>query len=180
MNTIITILSVIIAVGILLMIAVSIYNHFQDYIIRINEANVSIDAVLRKRFDLLNKASSIIKNNTKDEQNVISMIAKLRSKNLTNFELDRNLYEAINEFHMVKERHEELQTNEKLLKIEINLIESESEIVGLRKYYNDIVTDYNKLVKSFPSGIIAFIKRYKVKAYFDGSSLDNQIRTVRL
>ena len=27
-------------------------------------------------------------------------------------------------------------------------MESESEIVGLRKYYNDIITDYNKLVKT--------------------------------
>ena len=99
---------------------------------------------------------------------------------MTNFELDRNLYDAINEFHVVKEKHEELQTNEKFLKIEINLMESESEIVGLRKYYNDIVTDYNKLVKSFPSNIVAFFKRYKVKEYFDGNSLDNKIRTVRL
>ncbi len=180
MNTIVTILSLVIAIGLLLIFCVSIYNHFQDYIIRINEANVSIEAVLRKRFDLLNKASSIIKNNAKEEQNIIDMISKLRSKKLTNFELDRNLYDAINEFHVVKEKHEELQTNEKFLKIEINLIESESEIVGLRKYYNDIVTDYNKMVKSFPSNIIAFIKRYKVKEYFDGNSLDNQIRTVRL
>ena len=179
MNTIITVLAIIIATGVLLIALVSIYNHFQDYIIRINEAEVSIDAVLRKRFDLLNKASSIIKNNTKDEQNIIDMISKLRSKKLTNYQLDRNLYEAINEFHVVKDKHEELQTNEKFLKIEINLMESESEIVGLRKYYNDIITGYNKMVKSFPSNIVAFVKRYKVKEYFDGSSLDKN-RTVRL
>lgn len=180
MNTIITILSAIIAIGIILIIAASIYNHFQDYIIRINEANVSIDAVLRKRYDLLNKAASIIKNNAKEEQNILDMISKLRSKKLTNFELDRNLYEAINEFHVVKEKYEGLQTNEKFLKIEINLMESESEIVGLRKYYNDIVTDYNKLVKSFPSNIIAFIKGYKTKDYFDGTNMDNKIGTVKL
>ena len=179
MNTIITVLAIIIATGVLLIALVSIYNHFQDYIIRINEAEVSIDAVLRKRFDLLNKASSIIKNKTKDEQNIIEMISKLRSKKLTNYQLDRNLYEAINEFHVVKDKHEELQTNEKFLKIEINLMESESEIVGLRKYYNDIITGYNKMVKSFPSNIVAFVKRYKVKEYFDGSSLDKN-RTVRL
>lgn len=179
MDTLTIVLSTIIVVGVLLIILASIYNRFQDYIIRINEAEVSIDAVLRKRFDLLNKASSIIKNNAKEEQNIIEMISKLRSKKLTNFELDRNLYEAINEFHIVKDKHEELQTNEKFLKIEINLMESESEIVGLRKYYNDIITNYNKMVKSFPSNLIAFIKRYKVKEYFDGSSLDKK-GTVRL
>ncbi len=180
MNTLTTILSIIIAVGVILIFIVSMYNHFQDYIIRINEAEVSIDAVLRKRFDLLNKASSIIKNNAKEEQNIIEMISKLRSKKLTNFELDRNLYDAINEFHIVKDKHLELQTNDKFLKIEINLIESESEIVGLRKYYNDIITDYNKMVKSFPTNIVAVIKGYKTKQYFDGSSLDSKNGTVRL
>ena len=37
----------------------TIYNKFQEYIIRINEADVSIDSVLRKRYDLLNKSISI-------------------------------------------------------------------------------------------------------------------------
>ena len=77
---------------------VSVYNRFQNYIIRINEAEVNIDSILRKRFDLLNKSISVIKVNTKEE-NVLEMISKLKSKKLTNFELDRQLYDAINEFN---------------------------------------------------------------------------------
>lgn len=176
---IITLLSVII-VGIVLIILVAIYNHFQDYIIRINEAEVNVDAVLRKRFDLLNKAISIIQSNIENEEEVLKGVEDLRSKKLTNFELDRGLYSVINEFHIFKEKYSQLQSNEEFLKIDINLMESESEIVGLRKYYNDIITDYNKLVKSFPSNLIALLKNYKAKDYFDGTNIDNEKRSIRL
>lgn len=180
MNTIMTILSLIIVVCIILIFLTATYNHFQDYIIRINEADVSIDAVLRKRFDLLNKSIGIIKSNIKSEEEILKMIPKLRSQKITNFELDRGLYDAINEFHELKEKYLDLQNNKELIKIEINLMESESEIVGLRKYYNDIVTDYNKLVKSAPSNIIAILKGYKAKDYFDGTNIDKNKGTVKL
>ena len=180
MNTVIVTLSIIIVVCLILIVLVATYNHFQDYIIRINEADVNIDAVLRKRFDLLNKSIGIIKSNTETEDEILDMIVKLRSKKLTNFELDRNLYDAINEFHSLKEKYPELQENKEFIKIEINLIESEAEIVGLRKYYNDIITDYNKLVKNCPSNLVAIFKGYKAKDYFDGNNVDNEKGTVKL
>ena len=180
METIIVILSVIIVVCLILILLIATYNHFQDYIIRINEADVNIDAVLRKRFDLLNKSVGIIKNNINTEEPILEILEKIRSKKLKNFDLDRNLYEAINEFHSLKEKYPNLQENKEFIKIEINLIESESEIVGLRKYYNDIVTDYNKLVKNCPSNLIALFKSYKTKDYFDGNNIDKEKGTVNL
>lgn len=180
MNTIIVILCIIIVICLILIFLAATYNHFQDYIIRINEADVSIDAVLRKRFDLLNKSIGIIKANIKEDKEILEIIPKLRSQKINNFELDRGLYDAINEFHSLKEKYEKLQNNKELIKIEINLMESESEIVGLRKYYNDIVTDYNKLVKTAPSNIIAMFKGYKAKDYFDGTNVDKNKGTVKL
>ncbi len=180
MNTIIVILSVIIVVCLILILLVATYNHFQDYIIRINEADTNIDSVLRKRFDLLNKSISIIKANTKTDEPILDVIVKLKSKKLSNFELDRCLYEAINELHALKEKYESLQTCKDFIMIEINLMESESEIVGLRKYYNDIITDYNKLVKSCPSNIIAIIKGYKTRDYFDGNNVDKEKDSIKI
>jgi len=180
MNIIIVTLSVIIVICLILILLVATYNHFQDYIIRINEADVNIDAVLRKRFDLLNKSVGIIKNNTKTEEQILEILEKIRSKKMNNFELDRHLYDAINEFHALKEKYPKLQDNKDFIKTEINIIESESEIVGLRKYYNDIVTDYNKLVKNCPSNFVALFKGYKAKNYFDGTNVDEEKGTVKL
>ena len=176
MNLIIYGLIIFIVICMLLIWYVSVYNRYQTHIIRMNEAEAFIDTTLRKRFDLLNKSIGIIKTvsgNKKEE--VLETIIALRSKKLSNFELDRELYEAINEFHQYKEKYEDLKNNESFLKIELGLFESESEIVAARKYYNDIITDYNKLVRSFPSNVVAKLTGYKLKPYFDGKDMNDDI-----
>lgn len=154
---------------------INVYNRFQEYIIRINEAEANIDSVLRKRFDLLNKSIGIIKANTKEKGEILPLIDELRSKMLSNFELDRVLYDALNEFHTYAEKYDELKNNDNFTKIEIGLNDSESEIIALRKYYNDIITDYNKLAKKFPTVLVAMGCKYKVKTYYDGKNMEDDI-----
>ena len=171
---IISLVSLII-IGLMAISYIATYNHFQTYIIRINEAEAFIDTTLRKRFDLLNKSIGIIKANIKEEQEVLECIVKLRSRKLSNFELDRELYAGINEFHHYKEKIPELKCSECFLKTDMGLFESEAEIVAARKYYNDIITDFNKLVLKFPSAIVAKIHHYKQKSYFDGKDMTDEI-----
>ncbi len=154
---------------------ISTYNHYQYYIIRINEAETNIDSILRKRFDLLNKSIGIIKANCDVEGEVLEIIVKLRSRKLTNFDLDRQLYEAINEFNHYRELYEDLRKSESFMKIEIALNETEAEIIAARKYYNDIITDYNKLITRFPSNIVGKICKYEYKPYFDGKDMTDDI-----
>lgn len=149
---------------------ITTYNKYQEYIIRINEAEANIDSTLRKRYDLLNKAIGIITANT-ELKDILAGISELKTKKLTNFELDRELYEVLNEFHVIKEENPELLTNEEFVKINVGLNESEIEIEAFRRYYNDVITDYNKMIKRFPSNFVAFISRYKTKKYFDGKDL---------
>ena len=152
-----------------------IYNIFQSYIIRINESEANIDSVLRKRFDLLNKSISIIKANTDFEGDILEIIVKLRSRKLSNFDLDRQLYDAVNEFNSFKEKYPDLKLIESFMKIDLSIEESEAEIVAFRKYYNDIITNYNKMVRSFPSNITAKLCKYAEKPYFDGKDMTDDI-----
>lgn len=176
MNIIIYTLLIFILICFLLIWFVTIYNDYQNYIIRINEAEAFIDTTLRKRFDLLNKSITIIKSNVKNKKDdVLQLIEELKSQKLTNFELDRQLYEGINEFNKYKEEFEDLRSNENFIKIEIGLFESEAEIVAARKYYNDIITDYNKLTRKFPSNVVGLISKYKVKTYFDGKNMEDEV-----
>ena len=174
MNIVIYGLTIFIIICLILIWIISIYNRFQSLIIRINEAEANIDTTLRKRFDILNKSKGIIEENTKEE-NVLEIISKLRSKKLSNFDLDRKLYDVINEYQRYKEKYIELKNNTDFLKIDVEINETEAEIVGLRKYYNDIITDYNKLAKSFPSNLVGLICKYKKKTYFDGKNMDDEI-----
>jgi len=152
-----------------------VYNKFQNYIIKINEAEANIDATLRKRFDLLNKSINVIKANTDTKKDVLELIVKLRSRKLTNFELDRQLYDAINEFNEYKEKYEKLKESEAFVKIEIGLNESEAEIDAARQYYNDTITEYNKLAKNIPTNIVAILHKYSAKPYYDGKKNNEEI-----
>ncbi|MGE5455880.1 MAG: LemA family protein [Ignavibacteriales bacterium] len=154
---------------------INTYNTYQYLIIRINEAEASIDTTLRKRFDLLNKSIGIIKANTDIKGDILEIVIKLRSRKLSNFELDRQLYEAINEFNIILDRHEELKNCENFMKIQIGLNESETEIVASRNYYNDVITKYNSLVKKFPTFLIAQLCKYREKTYFDGKNMEDDI-----
>lgn len=80
MITLIVSLSIITIICAILLTFTIYYNRIQDCIIRINEAEVNIDSVLRKRFDLLNKSITIIKNTTKTEDEILDIIVKLRTK----------------------------------------------------------------------------------------------------
>ena len=175
MGVFIVLTSILIAISLLIIWLATSYNQFQVLIIRINEAEANIDSVLRKRFDLLNKSIDIIKANTDSKDNVLEQIVKLRSRKLSNFELDRKLYDALKEFEKYKNEYPKLKNVESFMKIDISLNESEAEIVAFRKYYNDIINDYNKLVKSFPTNIIALIFKFKDKLYFDGKDMNDEI-----
>jgi len=170
-------LIVFIIICIILMWYINTYNKFQEFAIRINEVESNIDSVLRKRFDLLNKSIGIIKviNEETANKEILEIIVKLRSRKLSNFELDRQLYEGINEFNLYKETIPELSNSESFMKIELGLNETEVEITALRKYYNDIITEYNKIVKTFPSVVVAKVCKYKTKPYFDGKDMTDEI-----
>ena len=175
MNTFFIIITLFIIVCLILVWYIYTYNNFQNLIVRINEVEANIDSTLRKRFDLLNKSVSIIKANTNIEGDVLEIIVKLRSRKLSNFELDRQLYDAINEFNSYRENNIELKNNESLTKIELNINESEHEITAFRKYYNDTITKYNSLIKKFPTNLVGKILKYKEKPYFDGKNMNDDI-----
>ncbi len=163
-----------IAICMLLIGYVSVYNRFQDYIIRINEAESNIDTVLRKRFDLLDKSISVIKSVIGEDIDVLIIIDKVRSRKLTNFDLDRLLYQAINEFDIFKEKYSDLTLNENFLKVCNGINESEADMLAYRKYYNDIITDYNHLAKAFPSIVVAKLSGCKTRLYYDGKDMSDE------
>ncbi len=174
---IVFVISIIILIFICLVLAyyAYYYNRFQELLIKSNEAEANIDTSLRKRFDLLNKSIGIIKANTQTENEVLELIVKLRSRKISNFELDRQLYDAINEFNTYKENYPALAESDSFIKIDEALNESEVEIEALRKYYNDNITAYNKLVKTFPSNIVAILSKFKEKNYYDGKNMNDDI-----
>ena len=168
MNTFLIILFIVLVVIITIMlITFSLYNKINEAIIRIDEAESRIDTNLREKYDLLDRSISLFKNTIKLDDKTFKDLAKLKARKISNFELDRILVNSYNEFITLYDANKELRDNDEIYKIykQIELIDEE--LVTLRNYYNGNITLYNKMVKKIPTNIIAKIKKYKEKPFYD-------------
>ena len=153
-----------------------LYNKFQD-----NEVESIIDTNLRNKYDLLNKSISIIKGNIEIDDEIFDEIVRLRSRKISNFDLDRKLILAYNEFNTVKNHHKELEKSDEVKKIAGEIDEIDTKLSIYREYYNNNISKYNKMVKSFPTNLIALISKYEEKLFFDRKDMnDNDFNDFKL
>lgn len=140
-------------------------DEFQMILIKINEVEANIDLILRERFDLLNKSVGIIKSNS-ELTDVLDSIVKLRSRKISNYDLDRYLKQSIEEFNHCLKNNDYLKDIESIDKIKISLKESELELTTFKNYYNDNAFIYNEMIKKIPTCIVAIIKKYTEKEFY--------------
>ena len=161
----------IIIVAILLFIFVILNNRFQLAIIKIDKAQEDITLYLQKKEELLNRAKKIISKELKKKEllNDLDHIPVDSS----NFEVYFLLKRAYNEFFKILDENEKLLKSSPLLAVLEELGANEENIMGSIKFYNDTVVEYNHLVISFPSSIVAFIRRYKKKEFYSNEKIEN-------
>ena len=151
-----------------------IYNKVNDLIIRINEVESNIDSNLRNKYDLINRSVSIIKSNGEIKSDIFDEIVKLRSRKISNFELERKLSDAYNEFLNYKDKNTDLKDHEELTKISISLEDINEKLSILIDYYNGNITKYNKMIVLFPNNIIAKINKFNQKLFFDRKDMSDE------
>jgi len=168
MNGLLIALFIIITTIIILLIAyIHIYNKINESIIRIEEAESRIDNNLRDKYDLLNRSISLIRNKIELDPNSFKEIIKLRARKISNFDLDRILVKSYNEFLSIYEDNSKLRESDEIFKVSRQLEIINDELLTLRNYYNANITNYNKMIKKFPTNIVANIKKYKERPFYD-------------
>lgn len=155
-----------------------LYNRLQDYLVKINEVESIIDSNLRNKYDNINKSVTIIKGNEninkKLDKKIFEEVIKLRNKKISNFDLDRKLIDANNEFLVLKQKYPELNDIEEIKNITKKIEDYDEKLEVNRDYYNRNIAEYNKLIKVFPTNIIAKICKYKEKLFFDRKDMSDE------
>lgn len=168
MNGFLIVIFLIIILAIILGIYyIYLFNKINESIIRIEEAESRIDTNLRDKFDLLNRSVTLFKSKIELAPENFKDLIKLRTKKLSNFELDRELVKIHNEFITVYENNPSLRESDEIYKASRQLEIIDEELVTLRNYYNANIVNYNGMIKKFPTNIIANIKKYKEKLFYD-------------
>ncbi len=158
------ILCIIVIISLLLFIFVIIHNKFQLTIIKIDKAEEDISLYLQKKEQLLNRAKPIIVKELKKEELFPEL--DLIPVDANNFEAHAILKKVSNELFKTLDENEKLLKSKSLNNILEEFNDNEEDIVGAIKFYNDTVVEFNQLVASFPSKLVAFIKRYHKKEFY--------------
>ena len=170
-------LGMIIVVCIIFAIYTILYNKLQDFIIRVDEAESVIDEILRNKYDQINKCISVIKGNKELEEEIdhslFDEVLRLRTKKISNFDLNRKLVDAEISLVNLKEKYPKLKDNSDILDISKKLEEINENLIVHIEYYNKNISEYNKLIKLFPTNIIAKISKYQEKLFFDRKDMSD-------
>lgn len=159
------IIGVIVVISLISFIVVIYNNRFELANIKIEKAEQDIGLYLKTKLELLQRTRPIVKKalRTKEFMEDLDNIPE----ELTNLEMHITLKKIYNELFKAMDEHEKLYKSEPLLKILDELNDNEEDIIGAIKFYNDTVVDFNKLVVTFPSSIIAVFKRYKKLDFYN-------------
>jgi LemA protein len=132
-----------------------------------------IDVQLKRRYDLIPNLVSVAKQYGLHEKNILEEVTRLRSQavNTSNpsekATAENNLSQALRTVFAVAENYPDLKANELFLNLQKELGTLEHEIQLSRRYYNGAARNYNTLVSSFPTNIIANFFQFKAVQYFE-------------
>ena len=138
------------------------FNKLNDLKTRIEEAESIIDENLRIKYDTLMRISNSLKKKMKED------------KNISNFEMDRKLNEGLT---LILKMQEDLDLNDNPdLNKDLETIKRlDEKLTAAKNYYNKNTSLENAIVRKFPTNLIAHIHHFKVKLFFDGKDMDDEI-----
>ena len=160
---------VIVVLALLGMVFINIFNKFQFAIIKLTEAENMIKKALMERLLIFDRIIPILKDSVKDEDDnkLLDSMIKLKNKKLNSIELNKELDKCNRKLNEVLDNNLDLYKQENIDNILKELSQNRENIEYGTKYYNDNVVYYNKLVKSFPSNLIAVLFKYKHKEFYE-------------
>lgn len=148
---------------------IRISNKLDRSVIKIEESFSGIDVALTKRYDVLTKMIDVVKSYTKHEKETFFEVINLRNcvsiseKNNANYIMDEN-FKKIN---IIAENYPELKSSENYRTLQQVIADVEEHLQAARRLYNANISSYNQLIVSFPTNIVAKIKKMSKRSFFE-------------
>jgi LemA protein len=124
----------------------------------------SIDALLKRRTDLVPQLVTLVKGAMTYESDTLTRITEARGD-----------AEGARRLIAVVEQYPELKANAQILRLQEQLTETENDIASARRYFNAVVRDYNIYRESFPTMLVASLLGFTPATYFE---VDDEERAV--
>ena len=131
---------------------------------KVDESLKNIEMYLDRKYDFLCKIESLLTKKKIDCSFFENFDRNVKKANY--FELKEDLDAVYERLLLAVDENEEVFSKKDIDKVLKDLRQNQIELNASIRYYNSSVTSYDHLVKSFPSNIVAFFKRYKYRDLF--------------
>jgi LemA protein len=139
-----------------------------------DNAFASVDAYLKKRFDLIPNLVAAVQQYMGHEKSVLTEITALRTEAMKSglsseeiIEINNKMNSALRSINVVMENYPELKSNTNILQLQASLNEVEEQLSAARRTYNAAVLSFNNGVQLFPSNVIAAIRGLRTRSYLE-------------
>ncbi|MBN1115427.1 MAG: LemA family protein [Oligoflexia bacterium] len=174
----------IIVVGLIIFISGCGYNKIQGLDEEVKAAWSEIQNQYQRRFDLIPNLVKTVKAYAKHERDTLEAVVKARSQisqikvgsdvvnNPEQFKKFQSaqgeLSSALSRLMVVVERYPDLKANQNFRDLQVQLEGTENRIAVARGRYINVVKEYNKAVRFFPTNLTAkYLLRVDVKPNFE-------------
>lgn len=158
-----------ILIGIIVVYVASVYNSLTRRSNNVDNAFGSIDAMLKKRFDLIPNLVASVQQYAKHEETIFSKVVEMRNRSYGDLStedkasFDQAFTQASRRFFAVAENYPDLKASENFVHLQRSLNDVEEQLSAARRTYNANVTDFNNMVMTFPSNLLAGMFNFSKK-----------------
>jgi len=166
-------LFIIIAVLILLIIAVWLYNRLVAARNLARQGFADIDVQLKRRADLVPRLVEAVRGYAAYEKALLTTVTELRSAALADktlaarFGHERELGEGLKRLVLLQESYPELKADANFRQLSQSLVEVEDHLQNARRFYNGAVKQYLTQLESFPDIMVARVFSFAPLPFFD-------------
>jgi len=182
-------MTLLIILGILAIIvfsAIAIYNKLVRLRNTVKSSWSDVDIQCKKRYDLVPNLVETVKGYAAHEKGGFEKVTQARSMAMqatspAEMAKAENMFrDTLKSLFAVAEAYPELKANASFLRLQSQLQELENGIESARRYYNAVVRDYDILIESFPSNLIASQFKFTKEEFFELESPEVERKPVKV
>ncbi|MBN2627460.1 MAG: LemA family protein [Spirochaetales bacterium] len=162
-----------VAIALIAVFFISTYNGFVKLRNKCEESFATMDAYLKKRWDLIPNLVETVKGYASHEKETLERVIQARnmamgSQNMGELQKNENALAAgLKSVFALSESYPDLKANQGFVTLQNQLQSLENDILQSRKYYNAVVKSFNTKRELFPSSLVAGMMNLEKKEYFE-------------
>lgn len=172
----------IIALVLIVIIPVVLYNGLINKQNKLRNAESSIDVMFKKRHDLIPNLVETVKQYMTYESGTLTEITRLRQELVSNDklsgternELENKLSGQMNGLRVNMENYPDLKASANFLHLQRSLNEIEEQLSAARRSYNTSVLNYNNSLEMFPSNLMAKMMKLEAATFYDVPEIEKE------